>query len=434
MTERFWIEFWIELFILAALVALSAFFSAAETAVTSLGKLKLKEIIEREKTDRKKYYTEWFEHPERYLVTLLIGNNVVNISASSLATILTIDLLNHFGWAQSAGRIVGLSTGVMTFVLLVFAEITPKTFAKQHYEGIAQMVIGVIYRMSRILRIIVRGFTFVSNLLIRAIGGKRIQETPFITEAELKNLMKVSSREGLIEKHELEMLHSIFAFDDTLVRQIMIPRVDVVSVEVTSSLPQVLAAISESGFTRLPVYEESLDNVLGILYAKDLLDLWRSGAVSVDLRKHLRKPLFVPAAKKVNLLLQDFKRQRTHMAIVVDEYGGVSGIITIEDIIEEIVGEIRDETDEGEMDKIAHLSDGSYVIDAALPLQEFNEKFSVTLKSRMANSLGGYLVERAGAIPPKGSVITLNDLKFTVVVSDEKKISKIKMEFTRPGA
>lgn len=409
-----------------------AYFSASETAITSLGKLKLRELIERQPPRRKRYFQEWLERPEKYLVTILLGNTLVMVGAASMATLFTIDALKAFAHVESTDAlVVGLSTGVMTFLILVFGEITPKNYAKQNSEAVAEKFIGTLYRISELFSTVVFVFTWMSDRLILLFGGKRIRETHLITESELKNLMQASSRDGLIEKHELEMLHSIFEFDDTLVRQIMVPRVDMVAVEAGSTLEEILKVAIDSGYTRLPVYEDRLDNMLGILYVKDLLTLWQTNTKELDLRKHLRKPLFVPEAKKVNRLLQDFKRQRTHMAMVVDEYGGVAGIITIEDIIEEIVGEIRDEYDEAELDKIAHLTDGSYVIDAALPISEFNEKFSASLKSVTADSIGGLMVEQAGAIPPKGSVITLNTLKFTVVASDEKRVSKIKLEIPK---
>ncbi|OGH57396.1 MAG: hypothetical protein A3G34_04360 [Candidatus Lindowbacteria bacterium RIFCSPLOWO2_12_FULL_62_27] len=421
----------LQILFLGVLVVLSAFFSGSETAITSLSKLKLKEIIDREKSERKKFYQEWLEHPERYLITILIGNTVVNILASSVATVTTYGILDNLDMPQSASVVVGISTGVMTFILLLFGEITPKTFAKHHSEAISSLVIGPIYRLSVALRIFHHFFTGITNPLLRLVGGRKAGDSQAITELELKSLMRVSSQEGLIDKHELEMLHSIFEFDDTVVREIMIPRVDMVAVEVNSTLQEMLQIAIDSGYSRLPIYEDRLDNILGVLYVKDLLSLWKSDAKDIDLRKHLRKPLFVPEAKKVNRLLQDFKRQRSHMAIAVDEYGGVAGCITIEDIVEEIVGEIRDEYDEGELDKVAHLSDGSYLIDAALPISEFNQKFSMTLKSRQADSLGGLLIEQAGSIPPKGSVITLSQLKFTIVASDDKHISKIKVELPK---
>lgn len=425
----------LDILLLAAAILLVAYFSAAETAITSLGKLKLREIIERQPPRRKRYYQEWLDRPEKYLVTILLGNTLVMIGASSMATLTTLDALKGFPQIASTHTIiVGIATGIMTFLILVFGEITPKNYAKQNSEAVAEKFIGTLYRISELFSTVVFIFTSISDRIILFLGGKRIRETHFITEAELKNLMQASSKDGLIEKHELEMLHSIFEFDDTVVRQIMIPRVDMVGIDVTGTLAEVLRVAVESGYTRLPVYEDRLDNILGILYVKDLLTLWQSDIKEVDLRKHLRRPLFVPPAKKVNRLLQDFKRQRTHMAIVVDEYGGVAGIITVEDIIEEIVGEIRDEYDDGEIDKIAHLTDGSYVIDAALPIAEFNEKFSATLASNHADSIGGMLVEHAGVIPPKGSVITINSLKFTVVGSDEKRISKIKLELPKHPA
>ncbi len=422
----------LELGFLLILVICSAFFSASETAITSLGKFKIKEIIDREKPDRKKFYQLWMDRPERYLVTLLVGNNTVNILASSIATIVTIQIMEDIlKMPHSAGTVVGISSGLMTFILLVFGEITPKTYARNHAEFVSGHVIGIVYRLSVTIEFLHHFFAFITNPLIRLMGGRPGKESSIITEAEIKNLMQVSSREGLIDKHELEMLHSIFEFDDTLVRQIMIPRVDMAAIDVNAKLLEILKIAIESGYTRLPVFEDRLDNILGILYVKDLLSLWESDIKEVDLRKHLRTPLFVPSAKKVNRLLQDFKRQRTHMAIVVDEYGGIAGLITIEDIIEEIVGEIRDEYDDAELDKIAHLTDGSYVIDAALPISEFNEKFLSSLKARHADSIGGFLIEQVGSIPLKGSVITIQNLKFTVVGSSEKRISKVKLEIQK---
>lgn len=421
-----------EILLLLISVLTVAFFSASETAITSLGKLKARDVIERQPASRKRYYEEWLTHPERYLIMILLGNTVVMIGASSMATLTTIDILKNFHLHETETLVIGIATGLMTFVILVFGEIAPKNYAKQNVEMVAERLIGILYRLTEIFSPFVSVFTWLSDRVIILFGGKPIRDVQLITEAELKNIMRASSRDGLIDKQELEMLHSIFEFDDTMARQIMVPRVDIVSIGIDSNLAAILKTAVDSGYTRLPVYEDQLDNMLGILYVKDLLPLWQAGEKEVDVRKHLRKPLFVPVAKKVNLLLQEFKRQRTHMAIVVDEYGGVAGIITVEDIIEEIVGEIRDEYDEGEIDKVAQLTDGSYVIDAAFPVSEFNEKFSAELKSKQSDSIGGLLIEHVGSIPPKGSIITLNQWKFTVVTSDEKRVSKIKLEVTKP--
>lgn len=422
----------LELLILLACIGCSSYFSATETAITSLSKVKLRQIIDRQPSHRKRYYQEWLERPEKYLVTILLGNTLVTVAGGVISGFFMINVFQTFLHLPSADAVAGgAATGFMTFLLLIFGEIAPKTYAKQNAEAVAERLIGILYRLSEIFSTLVAILTWISDRVILFFGGRRIRETHLVTEEDIKSMMHLSSRDGLIEKHELEMLHSIFAFDDTVVRQVMIPRVDMIAVEINSTLAEILKVVNESGYTRLPVYEDRLDNLLGILYVKDLLVLWREDVKEVDLRKHLRKPLFVPLAKKVNRLLQDFKRQRTHMAIVVDEYGGVAGLITIEDIIEEIVGEIRDEYDDAEMDSIVHLSDGSYLIDAMLPISELNEKFSVALKSVQSDSVGGLLIEQAGAIPPKGSVITLNRIKFTVVASDEKRISKIKFEMPK---
>lgn len=421
-----------EFIVLMVCISCSSYFSATETAITSLGKLKLRQIIDRQPSHRKRYYQEWLERPEKYLVTILLGNTLVTVAGGVIASFFMMGVLRSFFHLPSAEAMAGgTATGFMTFLLLIFGEIAPKTYAKQNSEVVADRLIGILYRLSELFSTVVAVLTWMSDRVILFFGGRRIRETHLVTEEDIKSMMRLSSRDGLIEKHELEMLHSIFEFDDTLVRQIMIPRIDIVGADINSSLADILKTAVESGYTRLPVYEDKLDNILGILYVKDLLPLWQAGTTQLDLRKHLRKPLFVPAAKKVNRLLQDFKRQRTHMAIIVDEYGGAAGLITIEDIIEEIVGEIRDEYDDAEIDKIAHLTDGSYLIDASLPVSEFNEKFSSGIGSAHADSIGGLLVEKAGSIPPKGSVITLNELKFTIVASDEKRISKIKLEIPK---
>lgn len=314
----------------------SAFFSAAETAFTSLSRLKVSHLIER-KIPGARMVKRLKDEPARLLSTILIGNNIVNIAASVLATQIVYNYFAARG-GGSAGLIIGAATGIMTFFILVFGEITPKTTAIRQAERVALLFAYPLYLISILLTPVAILLTWISAPFVLLLGGHIPEQGPFITEEELKFMISAGEKEGVLEREEKEMISSIFEFGDTLVREVMTPRPDILAVDESESLLAAVDLIRDSGHSRIPVYENNIDNIIGILYAKDLLSA-RDG----KLKDYMRSALFIPETKKVDELLHQMQANRTHVAIVVDEYGVTSGLVTMEDLIEEIVGEIHDE-------------------------------------------------------------------------------------------
>lgn len=428
---------WIQLAVLLVLLAGSGFFSGAETALTSLGKLRAKRLMtELEGKEHARFRTRlkyWLDHSQDILVTILIGNNMVNIGASALATVVATEIfLNIVGVARSLAWGSGTAVGVMTFLILVFGEITPKSYAKQYPERFARFVLPPVigfYWFFYPLIVFMRGLT---RFLIRVAGGSLPQEKNRITEEELKSLVLAGREEGTLEESELQMLHSVFEFDETVVREIMVPRIDIYALEADTGFEDVIDAARESGFSRLPVYEESLDQMVGILNIKDLLTrIDRESVDAFDLRRIARPTYFVPESKKVNQLLGEFRRNQVHMAIVVDEYGGTSGLITLEDILEQIVGEIQDEYDE-ERDWVLTIREGTYLVDARIDLDDLTERIERELPTEKYDSLGGMAVEEMGKIPDEGERFTYDDMTFVVVSADPERVKKVRVEL-EPG-
>ncbi len=319
----------LQILTLVILLLLSGFFSSAETALFSISKTKARHLAKKDRTGR--LIDAMKEDPHRLLSTILIGNNVVNVGASALATSLAIDFF--------PGYAVGIATGVMTFLILVFGEVFPKSIATRNNVFIGRMAIYPVYWLSIIFYPILIFLNFIPR-----ITGK-IKKSPRVTEEELMTIVEAVEEEGQIKEEEKELIHNIFEFDDTAASEIMTPRGDMFVIDVDQALD--LASILESGYSRIPVIEGDIDHVIGILNIKDLF-LHTISTKADDVRRIMRAPYFVPENKKLDSLLQQFKKRRNHMAIVVDEHGGVSGLITLEDALEEIVGDIADETDKEE--------------------------------------------------------------------------------------
>ncbi|KAA0259474.1 HlyC/CorC family transporter [Deferribacter autotrophicus] len=408
-----------EIFIVIGCLILSGFFSASETALTALNELKVKHMLE-EYGSRVKDLELWLLHPNKVLNTILIGNNIVNIFGSIVAA----DIAEkYFGNAQ-----IALTTGVMTFLVLVFGEVMPKTFAKYNAETISRIFI-------KILKIFYKAFypfTFSLNilvkLLIRIMGGKLENSQPKITEDELEFLINIGGEEGILENQKKEMLHNIFEISETLVKEIMVPRTDMVAVRVDLPIEEVLKVVIETEYSRIPVYEGKMDNIVGILYTKDLIKELKNGFEHFELKKILRKPYFVPETKKIDDLLREFQINHIHLAIVIDEYGGVAGLVTLEDIIEEIVGEIRDEFDKEE-DRIIPVDDNTFIIDPLLDIDDFCEYFKLERDESMDDyeTVGGLIYFLAGKIPEVGEEYRYKNFLFKILEKDGKKLEKLQL-------
>jgi CBS domain containing-hemolysin-like protein len=411
----------LELILIIICLLLSAFFSATETSLISISELKAKHLIE-ENGSYAKALQLWLLKPNKVLITILIGNNIVNIFSSVLATDLSMKL---FGNIQLA-----ITTGIMTFLILLFGEITPKALAKHNYEKLGVIFIKplkyfyyLFYPVTYILEYFV--------ILLNKITGIKIEKLgPSITEEEIEFLIKMGEKEGILEYQKKEMLHNVFEISERTAKEVMVPRTDMIVLDVEESFDNMLKIIRDTEFSRIPVYEERLDNIIGILYVKDILKHLNLKLDSIKVRSIIRKAYFVPETKKLDELLKEFQLKRIHMAIVVDEYGGVSGIVTLEDIIEEIVGEIRDEYDIEEDIKIVKISEDLYKADARINIDDFLEYFNIERAENMGGfgNLGGLTYDLAGKVPEVGEEYHFNGYILKVLHRDGRKLKTIEIK------
>ncbi|MEJ2728592.1 MAG: hemolysin family protein [Deltaproteobacteria bacterium] len=397
--------------LLFVLLLLSGFFSSAETALFSISKAKAIHLA-KEKGPANKLIKKMKADPHRLLTTILIGNNIVNIGASAIATAITINLFESHA--------VGIATGVMTFLILIFGEIFPKSIATRNNILIARLVIFPLYWLSILLTPLVVFLNFIPKLT-----GK-IHKKPIVTEEELMTFVEVVEEEGGIEEEEKALIENIFEFDDTNASEIMTPRADMFVIDVNEELK--LEEIVKSGFTRIPVIEEDIDHVVGILNIKDLLMHQATSDEPIDVRKIMRGPYFVPENKKLDNLLQQFKKRKQHMAIVVDEHGGVSGLITLEDALEEIVGEIIDETDTVEYHIVKTKSNEWRVLGKS-EIDEVNEIIKMNIPDSWEyDTFSGYVLNHIGRIPQEKEEIAIGPFLITV---NEKEGNRIREYIVR---
>ena len=390
-----------QLLVLLGLLILSGFFSSTETAVYSISKTRVRHRAKQ--GDRTFILIEKMKkNPHRLLSTILIGNNLVNVGAAAMATSISMEMFPNYA--------VGLATGVMTLLLLVFGEVMPKSVAERNNLFVARMSIYPIYWLSILFYPIIIFLNF-----IPVITGK-IRKTPSVTEEELLTFVEAVEEEGEIKEEEKELIHNIFEFDDTNASEIMTPRADMFVMEINEPLD--LKAIAESGLTRIPVIEGDIDHVIGILNIKDLFMGLAKGHAELDIRKMMSNPYFVPENKKLDSLLRQFKRRKHHMAIVVDEHGGVSGLITLEDALEEIVGEIRDETDKEEP-HIVQKNDKEWIVLGKADIEEVNETIAMDIPDiKDYDTFSGFVLNKIGRIPAEKEEIAVDSFAVTV----EKKI------------
>ncbi len=410
-------------------LCVSACFSGSETALTSMTKLRVKRLFS-EGEDSYKKLEPWLDDPNRFLATILVGNNFVNILASVTAANICERVLREWYEVSNATAFgSALAVGLTTFLLLIFGEIIPKTYCKEHAVRISLLAIGPLDIFYRVLRPLIVVFLFLSSGVIRLFGGPKIKEVPLLTEDDVRALIEMSEREGLLEEEEREMIHSIIDFGETVVKEIMTPRVDFHAISVDIGLEELRKEVIKHGHSRIPVFEQDLDQIVGILYVKDLLRVENNNEESFKLREIIRPPLFIPKTKKVSDLLETFKKEKNHIAIVVDEYGTTSGLVTIEDVLEEIVGDIQDEFDV-EVPDYEIEEDGTIIAHAKIDLDVLSELLNVDFPEEDVETLGGFITTLIGDVPKVGEEIDYLNLHFTILDSDERKIEKVKIERT----
>lgn len=407
----------VELAALVILLALSAFFSASETAMFSASKVKIRHMAE-EGNPRAMLTRKLLDQPSRLISTILIGNNVVNIGATALATALSIEVFGSTG--------AGIATGAMTFFVLVFGEITPKTIAAKRAEAVALRVSSSLNNLGTIMLPIIKILNFLSSGIIRLFGGTA-PENPYITEEELRMLVNVGQEEGTIDADEREMIDSIFEFDDTLVREVMVPRIDIIAVNINDTIENLTNLIVEVGHSRIPVYENTVDNIVGVIYAKDLLKpLQNCEKEAPTILKLMRTAYYVPESKKVRDLFEELRKEKVHMAIVLDEYGGTAGLVTIEDLIEEIMGDIQDEFDREEI-HIETISENTLLVDARTSIYDINELLETDLPDDEFETISGLVFHSLGKVPSEGQELDIDDLHIIVEKVAGRRAVKLRL-------
>jgi len=402
--------------LLVVLLGLSAFFSGSETALFSLSRLALSRL-ENGSHDGKKIL-HLLSSPGRLLITILIGNMVVNILASAIATKLA---LHHFG---DSG--VSIAIGVMTFLLLVFGEITPKTYAVEHHTSFAMYSSGPLYRISRVLSPLISALKYLTDKLVEFGGTPLKEEYSYLTAESLRTMIEVSEQEGILKEEEEEMIKGIMDFSETLVREVMIPRFDMECLNITADREATFALIRESGFSRIPVFAENIDDVKGILYAKDLLKFIKDCTSNFDLNDIIHEAFFVPETMKIDTLMNELQKRKTQIAIVVDEYGGTEGLVTMEDLVEEIVGEILDEYDEEER-LIERISDHIYLVSGKIDIDELNDELDIELPTEEVDSIGGLLMAKLEKVPEMGDETTVDGVRLIVEEVDGLRLEKVRL-------
>ncbi len=405
-----------QLISLIVLIAVSSFFSMSETALMSLSRIRLRHMVE-EKVPRAKLVEKLTQDPNRLLGTILIGNNVANIGASAMATVLATNIFGDSG--------VGIATGIITILVLIFGEITPKSIAKQKSETVALIVARPIEFIVIIFKPFVYIFTAISSLFIKICGGNPDEAKSFITEEELKTMVGVSEEEGVLENVEKEMIFNVFEFADLQVKDIMVQRVDIVSVEEEASYDEVMEIIKNEQFSRIPVYNQTIDNIIGILNIKDLAMI-ENLREDFNILKYIREPFYTFEFKKIVELFKEMKKTRNHMAVVLDEYGGTVGLVTLEDLVEEIVGDIEDEYDE-ENKSIEVIKDNEYVIDGNLRLHDISELIGINIDSEEFDSVGGLMISNLGRMPEEQEEVIVNNIKFIAKEIDKNRIKKVRI-------
>jgi CBS domain containing-hemolysin-like protein len=410
------------LIIVIALV-LAALAASAETSLTSISRVRLRQLVE-QKVPQAILIERLHNDPNGYLSTILIVNTVAIIVASSAATLLAIRLYQE----RTPEWLVSL---ILSLVVLVLCEITPKTLSLQRSEKVALSLARLVAAATWLMRPIVYVLTGITRLLLRMIGGKTQVRGPFVTEEELKMLVSVGEEEGVIEEEEREMIHGIFEMGDMRVREVMVPRTDLVAIEVNQPVEKAVELVTKHGHTRIPAYEGNLDHIIGVLYAKDLLRAVVRGEPKT-LREIARKPFFTPESNLVQDVLRDLRKNRVHMAIVVDEYGGTAGAVTIEDIIEEIVGPIQDEYDVGEEDEIQFISPNEVVLDGRVSVDDVNELLKLNITADSYDTIGGYVLDQLGAAPRVGATLKVGEAELRVEAVQGTRIKKVRLKSETP--
>ena len=413
-----------QLLLLALLLLVLAFFWGAETALFAANRLKLHHLGEKGSA-RARIALGLFKHPARLLSTVLISNNIVN---TALVVVATTALVGLLGPEQ-----VPLATFIFATILLIVVEIVSKSVAAHHADRLSLLAARPVLWVSIVLSPIIRVLSFITNLLSRPFGARVQPDAPMVTEEEIQLLVRMGEEQGVLEQDERDMIHSIFEFGDTVVREVMVPRIDMICVEADDPVDSILEVVRTHGHSRIPVYHETIDQIVGLVHVKDLLAAFKDNRLVGTVRTFTRPAYFLPDTKRLDELFREMRRKKVHMAIVVDEYGGTAGLVTIEDLLEEIVGQIQDEYDREEP-SIRILNDRVALVDGRANLEEVNTALSLELPAGEVDSVGGFVYSLLGHVPTQGERVAYDGVELSVERVDGNRIAQVKITKAEPVA
>lgn len=424
---------WFDVFLIALFIIVNGFFAASEIAIVTIRRSRLKQLCE-EGRPNASVLNNLRDNPERFLATIQIGVTLAGAIASAVGGAIAVEvikpiikdvpvpLIAH----ASEAIAIGLVVLVVTYFSLVFGELIPKSLALSSPETIGLFTAPIIDRFSKVANVFIVILTKSTTFLLKPFGKKPFSDRGYISEEEVKFLLEEGGEQGVFDKGEKELIHSVFEFADTSVKEVMVPNTQMVTIGINMSVEEVRQIIAEEKFSRYPVIGKDINDIRGILYAKDFYNLYSAGS-KVVIHRILKAPFFIPETMKVSNLLREMQRKRMHMAIVIDEYGGVSGLVTLEDLIEEIVGEIRDEYDTES--PVIKLNDKTYIIDASINVSDLSEDYGIEIPSSDDyDTLGGFVLTYLQRIPKPGDVIDLPDKSLKVVEMVGQRVAKIRLE------
>ncbi len=424
---------WLQLFLIALCIIINGFFAASEIAVVTSRGTRIKQLIDEGNKNASVLY-KLKGRPDRFLATIQIGITLTADLASAIGGAAAVKVLKPllqevpipFIASSSEAIAIGFVVIVITFFFLIFGELIPKSLALANSEVIALWVAPLIERFSKIANVLVTILTASTNIILRPFHTKAFTAREFVSEEEVKLLIEEGGEQGVFDSAEKELIHSVFEFTDTSVKEVMIPALQMVTVGISMTVDEVKAIILEEKFSRYPVIGKDINDIRGILYAKDFYNLL-SRTDSINIHRIIKPPIFIPETMKISILLREMQRKRVHMAIVIDEYGAVSGLVTLEDLLEEIVGEIRDEYDTES--PVILLEDGSMIIDASISVSDLNGDYNLVIpESTEYETLGGFIVMSLQRIPKTGDTVDFENKRFRIIEMVAQRIAKVKME------
>lgn len=424
---------WLEILLISIFILINGFFAASEIAVVTSRKSRIKQLME-EGSKNAIVLNKLKETPDRFLATIQIGVTLAGAIASAVGGAAAVKVIKPLLKdvpipiisASSEVISIGIVVVIIAYFSLIFGELIPKSFALSNPEKLGLITAPIIDKFSKIATVFVRILTMSTNIILKPFGKKAFTQREYISEEEVKLLLEEGRQQGVFESEEKKLIHSVFEFTDTFVKEVMIPSPQMVTVGINKSVDEMKSIISEEKFSRYPVIGKDINDIRGFLYAKDFFNILSSTG-KVDIRKIIKPPIYTPETMKISILLREMQKKRVHMAIAIDEYGAVSGLVTLEDLIEEIVGEIRDEYDTES--PVIQLGDGSMIIDASISIRDLGEDYSIDIpESPEYETLGGFIVTFLQKIPQTGDTVEIEDKRLKIIEMVGQRIAKVKLE------